>query len=84
VSLYSATYDCPHCGQTHQVAGVLSGLGMVIDDGPEQPGTAAELWPHGNYPLSVAEKLNALRWCDAVGEYVLMDDPERLTIFPPS
>lgn len=38
VTLYSAAYACPHCGGVHLVAGVLSGLGMVIDGGPTRTG----------------------------------------------
>ena len=83
MKLYSATYACPHCGGVHLVAGSEPGLGLVIENGPTSTGTVAELWPTGDYPVSVAERLEALRWCDAVGEYVLMDDPERMTIFPP-
>lgn len=65
MKLYSAIYACPHCGGIHQVAGGGPGLGMQIDRGPDQPATAAELWPAGDYPWAVAEKLKALRWCDA-------------------
>jgi len=83
VRLYSATYACPHCGQPHVVAGGGPGVGMVIDHGPDRPATAAELWPKGDYPPSVTEKLKALRCCDAAGGYVEMADPERLTIHPP-
>ena len=70
--MYSATYDCPHCGQIHLVAGGGLGLGLVIENGPTRTGTVA-----------VAGKLNSLTWCDAVGDYVLMDDPGTITIFPP-
>lgn len=80
MTLCSATYDCPHCGGTHLAAGGEPGLRLVIENGPDRAGTVAELWPNGNYPPAVAEKLKALRWCSAVGEYVAMDDPARLTI----
>ena len=36
VTLYSATYACPHCGQTHLVAGGEPGLGVVIENGLAQ------------------------------------------------
>jgi hypothetical protein len=82
VKLYSATYACPHCGQTHLVAGVLSGLGMVIERGPDRAGAVLGLWPRGDYPMAVAEQIRAMTWCPAVGECVEMDDPERLRISP--
>lgn len=60
----------------------LPGLGLVIHDNPDRASTVAELWPKGGYPPSVGEKLKAATWCPAAGEYVPMDDPERLTISP--
>lgn len=78
-----ATCACPHCGRTRLAAGGEPGLGLVIGHGSTKAGTVAGLWPRGNYPLAVAEELKALRWCDAVGEYVPIDDPETMTIFPP-
>ena len=80
---YSATYTCPHCGQPHLVAGGLPGLGLVIEHGPDyHAGTAAELWPRGDYPPAVAETLEAMTWCAGVGKYVEMGEPERLVAAP--
>lgn len=42
--------------------------------------SGAELWPKGDDPLAVAEQLKAMIWCPAVGEYVMMDNPERIKI----
>jgi hypothetical protein len=60
----------------------LLGLGLVIHNYPDQPGTAAEFWPQGAYPPSVTEKLKAAIWCPPAGDSVAMDDPERRTISP--
>jgi hypothetical protein len=53
------------------IGGVAGGL--VIDRGPTQAGTVAELWPRGDYPPSVAQVLRDKVWCPSVGDYVAMD-----------
>ncbi|MGD8626624.1 MAG: hypothetical protein PVJ34_18955 [Anaerolineae bacterium] len=54
----------------------------MIEGGPDRAGTVAELWPRGDYPPSVAEKLKRETWCPAMEDYVPIDDLERLVISP--
>jgi hypothetical protein len=75
VRLYAVTFDCPHCAQTHDVIGG-AGLGLVIDHGPDQAGTVAQLWPRGSYPPAVAQVLQDLVYCDALGDIVPMGEPQ--------
>ncbi len=82
MTLYSVTFDCPHCGKVHDVIGGGPGLGLVIDHGPDHAGTVAELWPRGNYPPAVAQVLRDFVYCDALGGYVPMGEPRQQLLTP--
>jgi hypothetical protein len=82
LKLYSATFACPHCGRTHQVAGAMSGLGLLIEHGPAQAGTVAELYAGRELPKVLRSLLNDKVWCDQTGEYVLIGDPTRVLLRP--
>jgi hypothetical protein len=74
VTLCVVTFDCPHCGGAHQVT-----AGLVLERGPGQAGTVAQLWPGGDLPAAVAALLRDRVWCDGAAEYVALD-PERVTV----
>ena len=70
-----ATYLLCECGQRHAISGDLR-----IPDGPDQEGTAAELYPSGELPSELVEQLNDKVWCNQAQDYVLIGDPARLLV----
>jgi hypothetical protein len=75
IGTYMVDFRCT-CGRVHAVAE------MLIEDGPTEAGTAAELWPTGDYPPAVADELRSQVWCEQAKEYVKISGPERLLFAP--
>ena len=55
---------------------------LILESGPTRGGTAAELWPDGDYPHPLASELRCFVWCDQAGGYVRASGPERMVFVP--
>ena len=55
---------------------------LVIENGPDRPGTIAELYEGQELPGVLVRLMTDTPWCDQVGEYVPMDDPARVVLRP--
>lgn len=81
--LYNLDVGCPRCGKLHRVIGGPWG-GLMIEHGPDRPGTIAELYESRELAAVLVRLLNGKVWCDQAGDYVLMDDPARIHLPPRS
>ncbi len=81
MAIYNVDLDCPRCGTAHRVIGGLVGS-LMIENGPDRPGTIAELYEGRELPAVLVRLLNDKVWCETLGEYGLMDDPARVHLTP--
>lgn len=77
VKWYRVTYRCPICGKEHDVS-----QQRRIDDGPDQAGTVADLYPTGELPWSLADLMRDSVVCETTDDLVKLNDPARLHIEP--
>lgn len=64
--------------------GVIGGPGggLVIENGPDRPGTIAELYEGRELPAVLVRLLNDKVWCEQAGDYILIADPARVQLTP--
>ena len=65
--LYNVDLDCLRCGKLHWVYGG-PGCGVLIPNGPDRPGTVAELYEGQELPGVLVRLMTDTPWCEEVWE----------------
>ena len=77
MGLYLVDMNCPECGERH-----LLSIGLSLDHGPTESGSAAELYGDGELPTALVSLLDDPVWCPAAWEWVTQKDRQRVFLVP--
>jgi hypothetical protein len=77
MSWYIVDIRCPKCGKVHRASSQRR-----IPDGPDQPGSIADLYGTGKLPPMLASMLNDLVWCEVTEQWVNQTERTRVYLTP--
>jgi hypothetical protein len=75
MNFYAVDTICPRCGERHLMIG-----GLMLEGGPTQAGSLAELYGNRQLMPNLARLLIDEVWCDTQGGYVSQPDRARADV----